>query len=148
MSSLKIPATGWQTVGEPCAECLLILNRESATMTFPGRSVSCYACENKMTAIGTEKEGPSIQDRYSSEGNYQEFTKEIRLVELLFQRSSHTNYGMEQWIERNELESFERSGSKGVEWDVFTKTADTEATIFVHLHEGIIGRCVLDVATV
>lgn len=149
MGNSKIPVVGWRTVGSPCAECLLILERESEKMNFPGRAVRCYACDNHMTTIRTEKEGVSIHDRFSGMSAYEESVREYKLVEVLFQRSKFTDHGMQQWLQKNELdESFAHSGRKGTEWDVFTKTASPEACVFVHLQEGIIGRCVLDVAAV
>lgn len=147
-TALKLPPTGWQLTSDPCTECLVVIERNFHIMSFPGRSVDCYSCQAKLTVVQTEKQGPSIHDRYSGLVDYEESIRSYKLVELLFARRNFTDYGTQEWLASRELTAFQKTGSKGSEWDVFTKTNDPEALIFVQIEDGLIGRCVMDVAVV
>jgi hypothetical protein len=147
-TNIKLPPTGWRFATDPCAECLIIVEFESQKVTWPGRQVDCYNCANRLTAVRTEKQGPSAHDRYSSLASYDESIREYKLTEIMFARKRFSTNLIERWLIDRELANFEKSGSKGIDWDVFTKSTDSEACVLVMLGDGIIGRCVLDVAAV
>ncbi len=147
-TSIKLPPTGWRTAVEPCSECLLIIEHESKSITWPGRSHDCYNCVNRLTAIRTEKEGPSSHDRFSSLASYDEAIREYKLTAVLFAKKNFSEARIERWLADRELVKFEKDGTKGLDWAVFTKTTSSEACVLVMLGEGVIGRCLLDMSAV
>jgi len=141
---LKVPATGWCLVSNPCPECLVLVERLSRVFTYPGNQADCYACGNRLTNVRTEKVA-SNYDRYSGFGGYGDSASEYRITEMAFLRSLYTERDMQDWMTKHGLEGFETVGAAGTDWTVFSKQDDPDACVFVLLEQGVIGRCVLDV---
>jgi hypothetical protein len=147
-TSIKLPPTGWRTAGEPCSECLLIVEHESKSIVWPGRQHDCYNCANRLTAVRTEKQGASTHDRYSALASYDESIREYKLSAVIFAKKSFSEDRSERWLADRELTEFEKSGMKGIDWSVFTKNTDPDACVLVMLADGVIGRCLLDLSAV
>ena len=149
-TSIKIPSAGYRSVAKPCPECLLLVERSSEVVPFPGQQFDCYACMNRFTVVRTEREEKSSFDRFSAAASYDEKIRDWKLQGVVFNKARLGENYCRRWLEKNELSGFDTLIDIGAEFLEFSKDEGfgDEADVYVKLRDGIFGRVNQDIQAI
>ena len=143
-TQIQMPAIGWRMAFAPCAECRSIVEQESKGSIYPGQQCRCYACDNILTVQSTVREGMSMTDDLSAFVTDAELkvSKEWDLVEIAFHNDRFTFGSIDKWMASYGQAGFKAS-RREMEWSIFAKESNPEASVLVLLDDGVVGRCLL-----